>query len=518
MPVPAPDPGQAPHPPRPAVPATPLAELAESLAGAAVAGDAQRVAVTGVTLDSRDVRPGDLYAALPGSRAHGADFAGQAAARGAAAVLTDPDGARRCTTAEVALPLLVVDDPRSALGALAAVVYGQPAHRLTVLGVTGTNGKTTTAYLLDAGLRAAGHRTGLVGTVETRVGDDVLPSVRTTPEAPDVQALLALMVERGCTAAALEVSSHALALGRVDGLVFDVAGFTNLSQDHLDFHGDLEDYFRAKASLFTPKRCRRAVVCVDGDHGRRLAAEATVPVTTVTCADVPGADWRAEDVVHDPDGSTRFRAVGPAGPVEVTTGLPGAFNVANALLALAMLDAVGVSVAAAASALAGVAVPGRMERVRAGQPFSAVVDYAHTPDAVSRAIEALRPAVTGRLLVVLGCGGDRDRAKRPLMGEVAARGADLLVVTDDNPRSEEPARIRTAVLEGAMQVPDAERAEVLEVGDRRAAIEAAVGSARAGDAVLVLGKGHEPGQELADRVLPFDDRAVLREAIAGVVA
>jgi UDP-N-acetylmuramoyl-L-alanyl-D-glutamate--2,6-diaminopimelate ligase len=499
------------------VPATLLAALAESVGGAFVTGDAEGVAVTGVTLDSRDVRPGDLYAGLPGSRAHGADFAGQAAARGAAAVLTDSEGVRRCAAAGVRLPLLVVDDPRGALGELAAVVYGRPADRLTLFGVTGTNGKTTTAYLLDAGLRAAGHRTGLVGTVEPRVGAEVLPSVRTTPEAPDVQALLALMLERGCTAAAMEVSSHALALGRVDGLVFDVAGFTNLSQDHLDFHGGLEDYYRAKASLFTPERCRRAVVCVDDDHGRRLAAEVAVPITTVTCTDVPGADWRAEDVAHGPDGSTRFRAVGPAGPVEVATGLPGAFNVANALLAVAMLDAAGVPTAPAAAALAGVAVPGRMERVQAGQPFSAVVDYAHTPDAVSRAIEALRPSVTGRLLVVLGCGGDRDRAKRPLMGAVAARGADRVLVTDDNPRTEDPAQIRAAVLAGALQVPEAERAEVVEVADRRAAIEAAVRAAGAGDAVLVLGKGHELGQELADRVLPFDDRVVLREAIASVV-
>jgi UDP-N-acetylmuramoyl-L-alanyl-D-glutamate--2,6-diaminopimelate ligase len=504
--------------PGPTPPATPrrLGEVA-AVAGAAppstVPGAAD-AAVTGTCLDSRAVRPGDLYAALPGARTHGARFAAMAADSGAVAVLTDADGAR--LAAGTGLPLLVVPDPRGVLGAVAAFVAGEPATRLRMYGVTGTNGKTTTTYLLDSALRRGGRVTGLVGTVETRIADRTLPSVRTTPEATDLQTWLAGMVAAGVTACSMEVSSHALALHRVDGIVFDVAGFTNLSQDHLDFHPTMADYFGTKAQLFTPERARRGVVCVDDEWGARLAAAATVPVTTV--ATVPGAgpaDWtvtgrRAEGV------GTSFTLTGPDGAeVAGHCPLPGDFNVANVVVALVMLVSDGVAAADAADWLAGAcAVPGRMEPVTAGLPGEplAVVDYAHTPDAITAALRALRPRAGGRLVVVVGAGGDRDREKRPLMGAAAAAAADVVVVTDDNPRGEDPAAIRAAVLAGARRAAVTSGAEVREVGDRAAAIREGV--LLAGDGtVLVAGKGHESGQEVAGVVHPFDDRAVLADAL-----
>jgi len=500
--------------------ARPLEAAAELLQAVVVGPALHGAAVTGVTHDSRAVQPGDVYAALPGHRRHGASFVGQAAAAGAEAVLTDPAG--RAAAVAAGVPVLVIPDVRARLGQLAAWVYGEPARDLLLIGVTGTNGKTTTAYLLEGGLRAAGHRTGLVGTIETRIGEETAPSVRTTPEATDLHALLAVMRERGVTAVAMEVSSHALALGRVGGLVFDVALFTNLTAEHLDFHADLEDYFAAKASLFTAHRCRQAVVDVDDAYGRRVAATADVAVTTVSAADSAAgsaADWRASDVVADPTGASRFRARGPAGQdLEVSVGLAGDFNVANALLAVAGLRAAGVDGADVVRGLSGVSVPGRMERVGEGQPFSVVVDYAHSPDALARAVAALRPATRGRLLLVVGCGGDRDPHKRPLMGEIAARVADVVVVTDDNPRAEDPAAIRAAVLAGTARVPAPQRAEVIERGDRGAAIREAIGRARPGDTLLVAGKGHETGQEVDGAVLPFDDRRVVRAALREVPA
>ena len=477
--------------------------------------------VTGVTLDSRAVRPGDLYAALPGARTHGADYASDAARAGAVAALTDPAGAKRVAAA--GLSSYVVPAPRARLGELAAWLYGDPSAHLVTVGVTGTNGKTTTAYLIEAGLRSAGHVTGLLGTIETRIGARVLPSARTTPEAPDLQALLALMREQRVTAVVMEVSSHALALGRVDGTVFGVGAFTNLSQDHLDFHGTLEDYYAAKASLFDPARTRRAVIDVDDAYGARLAREVTVPARTVSTTTRGQSDWWVDGLEPDNGGGHAFVLRGPAGvAVRAGTGLPGVFNVANAAVALATLDAVGVDLALAAPAVAALAIPGRMERVSAAGAAAAdvlaVVDYAHTPDAVAAVLAALRPTTRGRLICVLGCGGDRDRTKRASMGQAAARGADRLVVTDDNPRSEDPTTIRAAMLEGALSVPAAERAEVLEIAGRAAAICAAVRDARPGDTVLVAGKNHETGQEIAGVVHEFDDRRELRRALDGVVA
>ncbi|MFI6580674.1 UDP-N-acetylmuramoyl-L-alanyl-D-glutamate--2,6-diaminopimelate ligase [Embleya sp. NPDC050493] len=469
--------------------------------------------LTGVTHDSRAVRPGDLYAGLPGENFHGAAFAGQAAAAGAVALLTDPAGAE--LAADSGLPTLVVDDPRGRLGEIAAWVYGRPAEDLVMFGVTGTNGKTTTAYLLDGGLRAGGGTTGVIGTVETRIGEEVVPSVRTTPEATDVQALLASMLENGVTAAVMEVSSHALALGRVDGTVYDVALFTNLSQDHLDFHASMEEYFETKAELFTPRRSRIGVIDVDDAYGRRLAKMASVPVLTVSAAGAADADWRAENVDLGPDGS-RFTVVGPDGhKADASVRLAGPFNVSNALLAIVALTAGGVSLADAVEGVGRTpGVPGRMERVDAGQSFLALVDFAHTPDAVETLLAALRPVTAGALTIVLGAGGDRDRAKRPLMAAAAARLADRVVLTSDNPRSEDPSAILDEMLAGIPGLADPHGTVVVEP-DRAAAVLLAVRQAGPGDTVVVAGKGHEQGQEFANGVKhPFDDRVELRRAVA----
>jgi UDP-N-acetylmuramoyl-L-alanyl-D-glutamate--2,6-diaminopimelate ligase len=467
--------------------------------------------LSGLTLDSRSVEPGDLYVALPGARVHGAAFCADAVAAGAVAVLTDPDG--RARAAATGVPVFVLADPRARLGEIACWIYGDPSARLRLIGVTGTSGKTTSTYLIEAGLRAAGHLTGLIGGVELRVGSQRLASSLTTPEAPDLQGLFAVMAERGVTAAAMEVSSHSLALGRVAGTAFDVAVFTNLSQDHLDFHADMEDYFRAKASLFMPPVL--GVVNIDDKYGRRLAADAPVPVTTFSPSGRDEADWRAVDVRSGADGST-FRLVGPGGiEADGSVGLAGVFNVANAVGALVALVEAGIRLE---DAVAGVAacpgVPGRLERVPpAGLGVTAFVDYSHKPGAVEAVLRSLRPVTQGNLIIVLGCGGDRDKAKRPMMGAAAASLADVAILTSDNPRSEDPLAILAAMLSGVLSVPQAERARIVVEPDRAAAIEQAVALAASGDVIVVAGKGHETGQYVAGSVLPFDDRQVTAEAL-----
>jgi UDP-N-acetylmuramoyl-L-alanyl-D-glutamate--2,6-diaminopimelate ligase len=500
---------------RPASPtSTPLADVAADL-GARVVGDADQVLVTGLTLSSQRVVPGDLYAAVPGTRTHGAAYSVQAVGSGAVAVLTDEAGSAEAEAAGV--PVLVVEAPRALLGALAARLYGEPAKDLTLMAVTGTQGKTTTTRLLESGLEGAGIRAAVVGTVGTRIGGREVRTALTTPEAPDLHALFAVMREQQVRACAMEVSSHALVMGRVDGVVFDVAAFCNLGRDHLDFHADLEDYFAAKASLFTPERARLGLTNVDDEFGRRLRDRAAIPMRTFSPSGAD-ADWRAVDVELSPEGS-RFTVVTPAG-AHVDAGVPltGSFNVANALCAVALAGEAGFDPAAVAAAIASAAgVPGRLERIDLGQDFLAVVDYAHKPDALTAALEALRPLTAGRLVLVVGAGGERDTGKRPIMGEIGARLADVLVVTDDNPRGEDPAAIRRAVLAGAQEVPAAERAEVVEIGSRRDAIRHAVAIAATGDVVLVAGKGHETGQEVGgpeDRVVhPFDDRDEVRAAL-----
>ena len=510
--------------PRPSgLPPRSLADVARHLGIEVLGADDRDLAepvVRGVALDSRAVRPGDLSAAPAGARAHGADFAAAAFALGAVACLTDQAGLARALAA--GLPTYVVESPRAVLGALAAWVYGDPAGDLTLIGVTGTNGKTTTAYLLEAGLRSAGQVTGLVGTIETRVAGDALPSVRTTPEAPDLQALLAVMRERGVQAVAMEVSSHALAMGRVDGTTYDVAVFTNLSEDHLDFHADLEEYFLVKATLFTAARSRLGVVNVDDPHGRRLAGLATVPMTTVSPSGAE-AHWRVEDAEVGPLGSN-FTLLGPAGVrLDCGTRLAGDFNLANAALAVVTLVEAGVDPATAAAGVADCpGVPGRMELVAngPGRPL-ALVDFAHTPDALERLLAAARGRVPdgGRLVVVVGCGGDRDRQKRPVMGGIAVRDADVAVLTSDNPRSEDPAAIVDEIRRGAEAALRDGAGGRLEVEvDRRSAIRLAVGLAGPDDVVVVAGKGHEQGQEVDGVVHPFDDRVELAEALREVPA
>lgn len=461
--------------------------------------------VTGITLDSRDVRPGDLFAALPGAHAHGRQFIPEAIERGAVAILTDPVG-----LADVeSLPVLVADDPRGRLGEVSAAVYGHPGRDMTLIGVTGTNGKTTVTHLVAAGLRAAGSRVGLIGTTGVMIHDEEIPAVRTTPEAPDMHALLAVMRERGITDVVMEVSSHALVLGRVDGLRFDIAGFTHLSEDHLDFHGDMEAYFSAKAMLFTPQRTRQAAICIDDEAGRRLDDAVDVPAVSVSMDSHTDADVVGLQMSSDPQGRQVLRLRADGHDHELTVPLAGDFNAANGLLSWAILHRLGVTDRVIQQGVAAARVPGRMEIIDVGQGFTVVVDYAHSPDAVERVLRSVGPQ--GRRIVVLGCGGDRDRQKRPHMGRIAAAGSDLLFVTDDNPRGEDPAAIRREMLAGIKGV---DHEHVTEVADRRAAIAAALAEARPGDAVIILGKGHETGQEVAGTIYPFDDRVEVRAGLS----
>ena len=478
-----------------------LAEVAAQL-GVATPEDAE---LTGLTLSTTTVEPGDLYAALPGTRTHGADHAAAAIEAGAVAVLTDADGAARM--AGLSVPTLVVDRPREVLADLSVWFHDRPAEAFTTIGVTGTQGKTTTTYLAEAAL--GDRRSAVVGTIGTRIAGVPAASLLTTPEAPALQALFAVMREEEVEVCVMEVSSHAMVQGRVDGFAFDVAVFLNLGRDHLDFHGDVDEYFLAKAALFTPEHARQAVVNIDDAHGRRLIDLTPLPVTTFSTEGNP-ADWRAVNVRPHRLG-TDLEVLGPAGEeVELSVPLPGVFNVSNALAVVAALTRAGLDAAELAAGIAASpGVPGRMERVDAGQEFTAVVDYAHKPDAVIAVLTALRPVTAGRLIVVIGAGGDRDHGKRPLMGEAAARYADLVVVTDDNPRSEDPATIRAALLAGASDGPGV----AVEVAGRRDAIAHAVALAHRGDTVVVAGKGHEQGQEVDGVVHPFDDREVLRELI-----
>jgi UDP-N-acetylmuramoyl-L-alanyl-D-glutamate--2,6-diaminopimelate ligase len=492
------------------------ATSADLVGAASPDGAVPDIAITGVTLRAQDAGPGDLFAALPGSKWHGAAYAATALEAGAVAVFTDADGVEVIEGVfggKVPVPVLVHPAPRAVLGGLAAAVYGHPSNRVAVLGITGTSGKTTTAYLIEAGLRAGGRVAGLIGTVGVRIAGEDVPSALTTPEAPALQALLAVMAEHDVDTAVMEVSSHALELGRVDGVRFAVGGFTNLSRDHLDFHPTMEAYFDAKARLFDPSspvHAGTAIVCVDDEAGRAMAVRAGQAITV--SADGNRADWRAEDVVVLNSGVQEFTAVDPAGVHHrLRIGLPGRFNVANALLALAVLDTIGVSPEQAGPGLREATVPGRLEAVDRGQDFLAVVDYAHKPGALRAVLETLRRP-GARLAVVFGAGGDRDPGKREPMGAIAAELADLVIVTDDNPRSEDPVGIRAAILAGAQQQPRG-AAEIVEIGDRRAAIRRAVEWASPGDVVVIAGKGHEKGQAQGGQTKPFDDRAELAQAL-----
>ena len=522
-----------------AVAAVPLAAIGAAI-GVAVPGASGSVQVTGISLNSRSVRPGDLYVALPGATRHGADFVSQAVGAGAVAVLTDDAGARLLALGhDIAVPVLLAGEPRSVVGRLSALIYqsspdvaGAPA----LFGVTGTNGKTTTTYFINALLRALGKRTGLIGTIEILAGGEPIPSLLTTPESTDVHALLALMRERGLDAASMEVSSHAVSFHRVDAVVFDVAGFTNLTQDHLDLHGTMEEYFQTKARLFTPERARAAVVTIDDDWGRKLAAAAEIPVTTLATAGTDGAgqadagrtadgnagwtaDWTVVRTVPRGLGSDFVLRHRDGTELRVHTGLPGSFNVANAALATVMVLAGGHEPAAVQAALDAadpftVAVPGRMQLVSTAP--AAVVDFAHNPDALARALEAVRsPEPGSKVIIVFGATGQRDQGKRPAMGAIAARLADTVIVSDDDPHDEDAAAIRADVLAGALAAKDDEGLDctVLEVFPRDAAILKAVELAGAGDTILVAGRGHEVWQEVKGVNLALDDRVELRNAL-----
>jgi UDP-N-acetylmuramoyl-L-alanyl-D-glutamate--2,6-diaminopimelate ligase len=455
-------------------------------------GDGPAVEIGGLAYDNRAVEPGTLFFCVPGFTRDGHDFASDAVARGAAALVV-------ARPVDAGVPEVQVADVRAAMATAAARFYGDPTASLPVVGVTGTNGKTTTAFLVRALLEAAGRRCGLLGTVTSVVAGDERPTVRTTPEAIDLQRTFREMLDGGDRACAMEISSHALELRRADGIHVAAAVFTNLTQDHLDFHPTMEDYFQAKRRLFTSSSTRARVVNVDDPYGRRLAEEFPV----VSFAIDRHADYRAVDVQTGFAG-TDCRFETPDGAFDVHVPLPGRFNVANALGAWAAVRALGVELTALPDSAR---VPGRFEPVDEGQPFAVLVDYAHTPDSLENVLRAARELATGRVIAVFGAGGDRDRGKRPLMGEIGARLADVALVTSDNPRSEDPEAIIAEILAGAGR-------EVEHDVDRRRSIHRAVALAEPGDVVVIAGKGHEQGQEFeGGRKEPFDDIAVAREAL-----
>ena len=483
-----------------------LDEIAEFLK---IQNDSGGIRVTGVTSNSKGVRPGDLFVALPGSRVHGLDFASQAIALGAVAILSD----RKLS--QQSIPSLVVNDPRAQLGRLANWFYGEPTRNLAVYGITGTNGKTTTTHLLFQIWLRNGIASGLIGTVGLQIGKEQFPAIHTTPEADELQSTFAAMFEKGARVIAMEVSSHALVQQRVLGTRFRASGFTNLTQDHLDFHATMENYFQAKRSLFQRSLSERAFVTVDDEYGRRLATEVAsefdddlVTLSTLEAS----ADWRYQSIVRLPTG---FELV-IGGPNKISISgkfnLVGEHNLQNLLLAVALASDSGVGAREIESALPYLTgAPGRLERVDAGQPFSVLVDYAHTPDAVDRALLTARSISTGRVIAILGCGGDRDRSKRPLMGATLNAKSDIPIFTSDNPRSEDPQQI---IDEMKSDLELKAQAEIIV--DRKAAITKAISLAKSGDVVIVLGKGHESGQEINGVKYPFSDQEVLREALEGL--
>jgi len=467
-------------------------QLIAALAPSDVLGRAP-VEIVDLAYDTRAAGPGSLFFCVPGTRADGHEFAAAAVANGAVALVVE-------RPLELDVPQLQVPSARAAMAVAADEFFGHPTEELQVAGVTGTNGKTTTAFLLYAILAAAGRRPGLLGTIESRVGGERRPAVRTTPEAIDLQREFREMLDAGDRSAAVEATSHGSALGRLDRVRFGVLVFTNLTQDHLDFHGTLEEYFDAKRRLFTETR-PAAAVNVGDEHGRLLAEELRGRNELLTFGLTDDAELRADELELGPRGA-RFRA----GGIELETRLRGRFNVENVLGAVAaarLLEIPDDAIAYGVRELRG--VPGRFEAVDEGQPFAVLVDYAHTPDSLENVLRTARDLAQSRVICVFGCGGDRDRGKRPLMGRIATELADIAIVTSDNPRSEEPEAIIAEILEGA----DGTEVEP----DRREAIARAVGEAGEGDVVVIAGKGHEQGQQFADHTIPFDDREVAREAL-----
>jgi UDP-N-acetylmuramoyl-L-alanyl-D-glutamate--2,6-diaminopimelate ligase len=488
-------------PPFSARPPTSISAVAGSVPQAAIRGE-PATSVVEVAFDSREVVPGCLFFCVPGTDVDGHDFAAGAVASGAVALVVQH------WLDDIDRTQVLVPSVREAMGPMSAVVFGHPAATMSTVGITGTNGKTSTTYLLEEIFRADGRIPGMIGTTGARVAGDPVDLARTTPEAPDLHRLLARMRDAGVDTVAMEVSSHALDQHRVGGVVFDIAAFTNLSRDHLDYHPSMEAYFEAKRRLFDPAHSRRAVVNADDPWGARLLVKPSVP--TQSYAVQGHADIVARGVEVTRDG-LRFEV----DDVEFRSQLRGRFNVSNCLCAIAIARALGIEDEVTARGIEQVAgVPGRVEPVDVGQNFLVVVDYAHTPDSILHVLQAARPMTSGRIIVVFGCGGDRDREKRPLMGAAATANADLTVITSDNPRSEDPLAIIAQIEPGAKRGGGT----YLVQPDRRAAITFAVGEAHEGDTVVVAGKGHEPYQELATGTVPFDDREVTREALTALRA
>lgn len=462
------------------------------------------IAFTGLTHKDSEILAGDIFLAFPGAKVHGGEFISKAKAAGAVAVLTDETGAQYSTE----LPTLIVKNAREAGAMLASSFYRDPIRDMQSIGITGTNGKTTVTTLLHQIFAAVGRDSGLIGTVETRIGAESIKSERTTPEAPDLQALAASMRERHMRHLVMEVSSHSLDLKRIVGSHFAIVGFTNLTQDHLDFHGDMESYYKAKRRLFTHEYSDFGFINIDGEYGERLFTESEIPAISISRTNKK-ATWHFTSTANVV-GGIEFTIRGRDGIlIESRTALHGGFNLDNLLLAIAIAYECGIDpleIASITPTLQG--APGRLEPVSIGQSFAALVDYAHSPDAVRNVLAAVREFTPGKVIAVLGCGGDRDASKRPLMGNALSEGSDVAIFTSDNPRSEKPSEILNQMTAEINLV-----APSMVIEDRGAAIKAAVQLAQAGDTVLVLGKGHESGQEIAGIVTAFDDRHHLAEAI-----
>jgi len=483
-----------------------LPKISHSIGATSSISEAElaKVLIGGITHSDSDVQAGDLFIALPGAKRHGAEFASNAQKRGAVAVVTDAAGAKLIN----GIPVLVVANPRLVAGRIAALFYGEPMRDLSGVAITGTNGKTTVSTLLYQIFEAAHRDCGLIGTVDTRIGSEVISSKRTTPEATDLQALAAVMKERHMRHLVIEASSHAMTLHRLEGAHFAIAAFTNLTQDHLDFHGDMESYFLAKASLFNFSFADLACINIDDAYGARLATSTELPVITVSRFN-PQAVWHFIEI-DSRSKRVQLKIRGAAGIlIETSTSLRGGYNFDNLLMAIAIAVELGVDpidIAAIVPNIIGAA--GRLEEIAIGQDFTALVDYAHTPDAVSNVLASIREFTTGKVIAVLGCGGDRDPMKRPLMGQALSSHTDVAVFTSDNPRTENPDAILQTMTAG-IDVVQPSRI----ISDRAEAIAYAVSLAGVGDTVAILGKGHELGQEINGKVLDFDDRVILAKAI-----
>jgi UDP-N-acetylmuramoyl-L-alanyl-D-glutamate--2,6-diaminopimelate ligase len=488
------------------LPAVSLAKIVDSCnAQVSISeGELSKIIISGATHNDSEVMPGDLFVAIPGAKRHGAEFFESAKKRGAVAVLTDPSGSKLIKD----LPVLIVDNPRLIAGRVSALLYSEPMRDINSIAITGTNGKTTVTTLLHQIFSAAHRECGLIGTVETRIGDEVIASKRTTPEATDLQALAAVMRERHMRHLVIEASSHALQLHRLEGAHFAIAGFTNLTQDHLDFHGDMESYFAAKAALFNFAMAELACINIDDPYGARLAASTELPVLSISRSN-PKAIWHFIQIDSEAK-RVQLKIRGSGGIlIETSTTLRGGYNFDNLLMAIAIAVESGVDpidIAAIVPNISGAA--GRLEEVSVGQNFNAFVDYAHTSDAVSNVLKSIREFTSGKVIAVLGCGGDRDASKRPLMGKALIESSDIAIFTSDNPRSEEPSDILRQMV-GEINLVNQSQI----ISDRASAISYAVSVAAPGDTVAILGKGHELGQEIKGKVFDFDDRLVLAQAI-----